>query len=113
MNWIKFAMFAVNMLIKYGPALWKLGKQIYDDIERKAAVDSTITPEQKAIIFNRTAERAYTGQRGKTPNRKTLNAFRENVWKAKNPGKTGKPLGDVRLNILPKGKTVNRKFNRG
>lgn len=112
MNWIKIAMFAVGMIIKYGPTLWKLGKQIYDDIEQKKMVDSTMSSEQKAIMFNRTAERAYIGQSRETPDRKTLNMFREDVWKAKNPGKTGKPLKDVRLNVLPRGKTVNRQFNR-
>jgi hypothetical protein len=113
MGWIQLAIFIVQMLIKYGPTLWKLGKQIYDEIEARIHGGETLTSDQKAIAFNRTAERAYVAQTSTQPTRKVLNEFRENVWTLKNPGKEPKPLTDVRLRILPKGKTAGAKRRHG
>jgi len=87
------------MIWKYGPGLWKLGKDIYDDVESR----SLNTSESKAIAYNRRAEQAFVGQKGYMPRRRTLNEFREAVWKYRNPGKTAMPLMDARLRVKSEG----------
>ena len=109
MNWIQAVIFAIQMLIKYGPKLWDLGKKLYDEIEQRRANGTNMNSDQKAQAFNGRAAMIYAGQQGYQANRKILNEFRENVWTHKNPGKERKPLSDPRLKIMPKGKTAGAK----
>ena len=95
MKWIQLAIFAVRMVLRYGPKLWNLGKQIYDDIESRGLVST----EAKARAFNNQAELPFTEIAGYMPTRPTLNEFRESVWRYRNPWKNPQRLKDARLRI--------------
>ena len=104
MKWIQLAVFATRMILRYGPKLWKLGKEIFDDIEQRRRQDGTpLAKEEKAAVFNTLAERAIVEQKGYEPRRPALNVLRENVWRYRNPGKTPKRLADARLRYGTKG----------
>lgn len=103
MRWVQLAFFIVRMLWRYGPPLWKIGNDIYHDIESKSgAGGKALSSEEKADTFNRKAQMAYTGSHGYMPRRPMLNEFREAVWKRNNIGKEPRKLMDARLRVLPK-----------
>ena len=98
MAWFHWLLFAIDMLIKYGPTLWKIGKEIYDVIEKRGN-QAQLTSDQKAGSWNDNVKGHWTDQRGKHPKRAELNRMRERVWMANNPGKKPKKLHDPRLKI--------------
>jgi len=98
MKWIQLAIYAVRMILRYGPKLWALGKEIYDDLEKRRRPDNTpLGAEEKATVFNHLAERAVADTKGIVPRRPVLNRYREDVWQYRNPGKRAKRLADARL----------------
>lgn len=103
MQWIQLAFFVMRMIIKYGPKLWKLGNEIYHDVEGKQNEDgSPLSSEQSANIYNQKATRKIVGKTGRAPDVRKLNALREDVWKKNNPGNVPKPLSNVRLRAMPR-----------
>jgi hypothetical protein len=104
LNWIKWALFISQMIIRYGPKLWKLGKEIYNEIERRVdSKNEKLSSDAKAKAFNKLAVSPYMKHKKKVPMHPDLNRFRENIWTAKNRGKTRKALKDPKL--FAKGKT--------
>jgi len=100
MKWLQLAFLIIRMLWKYGPAAWKLGNNIYHDVEgRVRPGGDKLTSEERAKAFNDIAVTQSIKKYGEVPKRVELNKFRENVWKRNNIGKTAKPLRDPRLRI--------------
>lgn len=108
MGWIQILITAIKMLVKYGPTVWKLAKQIYDDVEGRSYADGTkMKSETSAKEFNRQAEGLIVPKTKKKMARPDLNELREDVWKYRNPGKTPKEIFDAKYRAMPKrGKTA-------
>jgi hypothetical protein len=98
MQWVSLGLFVARMIAKYGPALWKLAKQIFDDIEDRRNKDGKpLDRNEKAMTFNTSMVKPYTELKGRVPDTAYLNGLRENVWKAKNPGAKPKKLRSSKL----------------
>ena len=105
MQWIQIAIFAMRMIIKYGPKAWKIGKGIYDDVEAKFHEDGrALSSDESARVFNLSASTAVTQRkvRIKRATTEKLNELREDVWRYKNPGKSPKALYNARYRVMPK-----------
>lgn len=100
MSWVSAVILAIELLVKYGPRIYKLGKEIYDYIEEKTRTtvraETPITSDEKAERFNNKVAEKLTAA-GRRMSRSEINEFREAIWEKKNPGKTPKPLTDQRL----------------
>jgi len=109
-RWIQLGMFALQMLIKWGPKIWKLGNNVYRDIEEKRnETGGTLTSDESAKSYNEKAVRVVAGATGKAYSPRNLNALREDVWKRNNIGSKPKPLKDARLRAMPIGKPARRR----
>jgi len=98
MKWLQVAFLVIRMLWKYGPTVWKLGNQIYKDVEGRTHPDGEkLASEESAKAFNDIAVTEAIKKFGEVPKRSELNKFREQVWKRNNIGKTAKKLRDPRL----------------
>jgi hypothetical protein len=100
MKWLQLAFLIIRMLWKYGPAAWKLGNNIYRDVEsRTHSGGDKLTSEESAKAFNDIVVTQSIKKYGEVPKRPELNKFREHVWKRNNIGKTAKRLRDPRLRV--------------
>ena len=109
-QWIQLGMFAVKMIIKWGPKIWKLGNDVYHDIEGKRDIDGdALTSDQSANSYNQKAVRVVAGFTGKAYSPRNLNALREDVWKRNNIGSKPNLLKDARLRAMPVGKSPRRR----
>ena len=98
MKWLEVAFLVIRMLWTYGPTVWKLGNNIYHDVEgRVRPGGGKLTSEESAKAFNDISVTEAIKQFGEVPHRSELNKFREQVWKRNNIGKTAKKLRDPRL----------------
>lgn len=108
-KWLSLAVYVIRMVWKYGPRLWKIGRELYDEIEARCSPDGTpLDATEKAVVFNEVAQKAIAEHKGYVPRRPVVNLYRERVWRYRNPGKTPKRLTDARLRygtkVLRKGK---------
>jgi len=101
MKWIQIALLIIQMLWKYGPTMWKLGNDIYHEVEGHIAPEGTKpTSTEKAAAFNRIAVTESVRKYKEIPKRSELNRFREDVWKRNNINKVAKRIEDARLRAL-------------
>ena len=91
LGWV---LFSARMAVWYGPRLWKIGREIYDRIEKRRVSGRPLCSEAKALAFDRELLAAWLDLKSSKPTRAARDRFRENVWKAKNPGLEPKPLED-------------------
>jgi hypothetical protein len=100
MRWIQLALFAVRMIWKYGPTVWKLGNKIYHEVEARVHKDGEkLLSEESAVAFNHKVVQRSIDRYDEMPGRSEINKFREDVWKRNNIGKTAKRLKDPRLRV--------------
>lgn len=92
--WLKLSW----LVIKYGIQLveWLLDR--YDKVEGEAE-KVVMTSDDKAEAFNRGAFNDFQAVRNTLMTVDELNRVRERIWKAKNPGKTPKPLTKRKLRV--------------
>jgi len=113
MGWIQIVILVVQAIIKFGPAIYKVGKEVYEWVESKRDKEIKLNSDAKALSFNLASERILAGKAiAKLPPER-MNELRETVWASKNPGKNPKPLTDPALRVLPKGKWAGKIPNRG
>jgi hypothetical protein len=93
--------FSVKMLIRYGPGLWKIGKDIYDDVEDLSANSTEpLSSTTKAQEWNNKALVYEIEKKGVVPTMNKLNRMREDVWTAKNKlAEDRKPISDPKLMV--------------
>jgi predicted peroxiredoxin len=101
MKWYKALVFAIQMLLRYGPTVWNLAKKIYKEVEEMCSKGVKMTSDQKALAFNTRMSRHLAGK-SKRMGSENLNELRENVWGVMNKGKIPKPLTKPAL-VAPPG----------
>jgi hypothetical protein len=104
MEWktvIQMIIFSVKMIMRYGPSLWKIGKNIYDDVEGMSKeAPEPLSSTSKAQQWNNKALVYHIENKGIVPPRLKLNELRENVWTAKNQlAEDRKPISDPKLMV--------------
>lgn len=89
-NEMKWIVFILKCIITYGPKLWKIGRELYDNIEKWS---SDKKGEEKAKMFDRAAKVNFRTVNKVDPTDLTVKEFREDVWKSKNWNKIKKVRG--------------------
>jgi len=88
MNALSLIMMVISCLIKYGPTLWKLGKQVYEVVEQiiadwKAKHPEAAPEEVKAVadaVFDSKLVELSTEAGRRVPAPATRTQLRRDVW---------------------------------
>ena len=80
-------LFILDVIVKYGPSIFKLLLDAYDWVEDKMRDHKS---DEKAKAFNKKLKEDFAISEG-------INEAREDIWKVKNPDKTPTPLEDETL----------------
>lgn len=86
-DWLQTAVLVLKIIIEYGPGVYKIGREIYDAVERWAEEKRTKGGQQpssadKAGVY----DVALAARAGNLP-RQRRERLRELIWQSRNPEK--------------------------